>query len=109
MYFWQEEIDRLRRMLSEIKPEDPALREQIARLEKIVEDLRQRLKQCQEELERSTTENQVSSALGQIKRKKGSQMHTSRPRTWLMVMVIPRIRTRAMLWCARSCDMLART
>ena len=55
----QEEIDRLRRMLSEIKPEDPALREQIARLEKMVEDLRQRLKQCQQELDRSNAENQV--------------------------------------------------
>ena len=60
MWIWQEEIDRLRQMLSEIKPEDPALREQIARLEKMVEDLRRRLKQCQEELDRSTTENHVS-------------------------------------------------
>ena len=53
----QEEIDRLKKLLSEITPEDPSLRDTIARLERLVEDLRQRLKNCQTELDTVTAEN----------------------------------------------------
>jgi len=53
----QEEIDRLKKLLSEIKPEDPTLRETIARLERLIEDLRLRLKNCQTELDTATVEN----------------------------------------------------
>ena len=53
----QDEIERLKKLLSEIKPEDPTLRDTIARLERTVEDLRQRFKICQDELGAVAAEN----------------------------------------------------